>query len=65
MKTKLMLLLAAIALLPSCATRSDSTFMDNAGAAIHGGAIVSPLGDVMYSPGIQNRNRIHPFYGAQ
>lgn len=55
------IILAALALLTSCATRSDSTFMENAGAAIHGGMIVSPLG-AMYSPGIDNRNRPHPFF---
>jgi hypothetical protein len=62
--TILIPLLAAIALLPSCATRSDSTFMENAGAAMHGGMIASPAG-VMFSPGIDNRNRPHPFFGAQ
>lgn len=63
MKPKLLLILAALAL-PCCATRSDPTFMNNAAAAMHGGMIASPVG-VMMSPGLQNRNRPHPFFGAQ
>jgi hypothetical protein len=31
---------------------------------MHGGMIASPAG-VMFSPGIDNRNRPHPFFGAQ
>jgi hypothetical protein len=64
MKHVHILLLAALVLLPSCATRSDSTFMENAGAAMHGGMIATPAG-MMMSPGIDNRNRPHPFFGAQ
>jgi hypothetical protein len=38
--------------------------MENAGAAMHGGMIATPAG-MMMSPGIDNRNRPHPFFGAQ
>lgn len=65
MKTKAATLaLAAIMLLASCATRSDPTFMNNASAAINGGWMDAGAG-AMRSPGLQNRNRVHPFFGAQ
>jgi hypothetical protein len=57
--------IAALSLLASCCTRSDPTFMNNAGLAINGGLVASPLGGAMMSPGLQNRNRVHPFFGAQ
>lgn len=64
---KLKLILAAIGviigLLTSCASSSDPTFMANASAAINGGIIESPSGAAM-SPGLQNKNRPHPFFGA-
>lgn len=67
MKTKrtmaaLALLVTGMAL-ASCATRSDPTFMNNAAAAMHGGMIASPAGDMMMSPGIRTP-AVHPFFGT-
>lgn len=52
-----------VALLSSCAAPSDPEFMKQSSAAINGGLIATPSGAMM-SPGLQNRNRVHPFFGA-
>lgn len=65
MKTfALLLCILVAALLCSCSSPSDPTFMRNAGASINGGTVQSADGRMMLSPGLQNRNRPHPFFGA-
>lgn len=68
MKTRLLAIIILVCLLSGCiltgcASPSDPTFINNASAAINGGFIVSPDG-TLASPGLQNRNRIHPFFGT-
>jgi hypothetical protein len=62
MKTHLTMILAAVLLLASCATRSDPTFMNNASASINGGWMDAGSGQMMMSPGIQTPT-VHPFFG--
>lgn len=62
-RMKYFILLGLTALLTQCATPSDPTFMTVNSAAIHGGVVVTPDGPMAFS-GVQNRNRVHPFFGA-
>lgn len=47
----------------SCASKGDPTFMNNASAAINGGPVMLPGGQVSFSPG-QNTPEVHPFFGG-
>lgn len=60
---KYRILLLVTMLVTSCAAPSDPTFMQNAAASINGGMIGGPAGAMM-APGLQNRNRPHPFFGT-
>lgn len=60
---KTLMLVSISMFLVSCAAPSDPGFMQNASAAINGGTIATPAGAMM-APGLQNRNRVHPFFGT-
>lgn len=62
---KYLFCLAVAILLPSCASPGDPMFINNAAAAMHGGLIVGPSGELAVSEGLQNRNRPHPFFSPQ
>lgn len=61
-----LLLLAVVALLPSCAAPSDSAFMTTSAARIlpGDGVVQDSNGRMMLSRGLDNHNRPHPFFGT-
>lgn len=61
MKLALIPILIALCL-PSCASKSDPTFMNNASASINGGFITTANGPMM-APGIETP-AVHPFFGT-